>query len=1389
MLYRFICIWTLLLLPIVFGARNRDYMWYPNMNSTTKQVIHFAYLGASESDEYQREKQARVISGALTYAVEQINNDTTLLPNHTLAFNWSDTKASELVGLNKMCHLWSEGVYAFLGPEIYCGVAARLSAAWNIPMISYKCANHEVSNKTLYPTFARTFPPANQVTKFIVSLLLAHNWRQFSLVVGSSTRLMEIKAKLIHLCEQFNLTINNITTYTEPYIPVLRMSEIPGIVNSTYAHTRIYVFLGKQNGIADFLCNLHDIGLLANGKYMVIYVDHLPYDVHDSYRYFKRAMDDPTNNNKSCSAAARSLLVLSPQVPLNPSYDAFQQEVNRYNVKPPFNFPNPFNETKKIPLFAAHLYDAIFLYARCIHEMLMENLDIKNGTAVISRIRNRTFQSIQGFQSHIDENGDALGNYSILAWKEGTPVNGTANFSMNPVGSFTIDPSQILPTFQLNEGSRIAWMNGKPPLDTPPCGYYNEKCQVPKDNTLSIVLGAFGGTFVLAIIVGIILYKRWRYEQAIAGLLWKVCPSDLHIVSDKTSTESKSASKYSLCSRLSLDSRMSMTQVYARTGSYKGQIVALKMYEKKHFVLTHKMKKEMKIMRDIRHNNVNAFVGACVDPPHFIIVTEYCAKGSLQDVLENEDMKLDDMFIASLVKDLMQGMIFIHDSELGYHGNLKSSNCVINSRWTLQVADYGILDIRAATYRKEDEHAYYRNLQWTAPEILRCPEKRASPKADIYSFGIVLYEILSRSSPYRDLNVAPKEIIERVEKGGEGGEPFRPNIQVLNSDSYLVDCMKVCWNECPEVRPDFRTVWRMLKPLRQGMKRNIFDNMMSMMERYQCNLEELVGERTELLIEEKKKTEMLLLRMLPKSVAETLKRGQPVEPESYQQVTIYFSDICGFTAISAESTPMQVVALLNDLYTLFDSIIHNYDVYKVETIGDAYMVVSGLPIRNSDNHAGEIASMSLHLLSAIKTFKISYKPNEVLRLRIGIHSGPCVAGVVGLIMPRYCLFGDTVNTASRMESNGESLKIHCSEETKLLLDKLGGYILDERGLVSMKGKGELRTFWLLDEIKEVRQRRLKNTRREKNSRPPNNNQPHPRTNSWKRNAFHRKSRETESFCCEPSAVGGSPAPGTVGNSTAVSTTTIAAGMVTSSVNSLCSLKRDGSFFDIIRDIDGITGGTGVLGSGYGGVRNKNDSSLTNISIGAGESNMSRGQPNSTTFCRACSVKEKRSNNRDSPTKSTRTAPFQMRLNNAIPTIRVASPASIDSSHKESDADCASERDCLLTKASLQKRVSSGAVSTLQQQVNAPRETSKSAATISTSDLMSTTTTTSPTTTSTFTSTATAAAKAATASPTATPQNQSFTDGADNYVELTYSKPMIRPTDKLQHSTVSVSSGI
>ncbi|XP_048763359.2 receptor-type guanylate cyclase Gyc76C-like [Ostrea edulis] len=1040
-----------------------------------KTNITVGYLTVDKTDKFIRNRQGRIISGAITYALQQINADPNILPNHTLNLIWGDTRGDTLTGVRLLTDQWRQGVVAFFGLEDSCSVEARVAAAWNLPLISYKCADDDVSIKSKYPTFARTYPPVTQVTKSLVALLLHFNWRKFTMVVGSSHKQQTIAEKLLEYAEISNITVNDRQEYTEPYMPFTNGNPFPGIVDRSYVDTRVYVFLGDLNGVVDLMTNLYDRGLLDTGEYIVIFVDHVTFDRTDPLKYFKRTIDNPEETRNV--DAARSLLIITLSPYSSENYTFFQDRVRKFNEEPPFSFYDPFPAfAKLITVYAAYLYDAVILYAKAAHKLIESGGEITNGTAIIHSLLNQTYESIQGTTTFIDQNGDAEGNYTLLARMEiDDPLT---KYSMQPVGHFQSSDGS-LPVLRLYGSDMIDWVSGYPPDDEPDCGYRRERCIPPKQYTLEIVLGTVGVLLLISLIVVLIVYRNWKYEQEIAGLLWKVDKADIHasVSGHKNAefimdSEKKEAygSKLSLNSQQSMDSRASNQQVYAATSYYKGQLVAIKKYEIKSLVINRKMQKEMKVMRDLRHSNVNAFIGACIDHPRFIILTEYCSKGSLQDILENEDVKLDDMFIASMIKDMIQGLLFLHNSELGFHGNLKSSNCVVNSRWTLQVSDFGLLDIRAKTYRKEDEHAYYRNLFWRAPEELRSPQRRGSPKGDVYAFGIILHEIFGRWGPFGFCNMVPKDIVYRVMDGGP--IPFRPDTGSLKCEKYVIDCMVECWSELPEDRPDFRFIYKTLHKMREGMKRNIFDQIMTMMESYQNHLEELVESRTIQLADEKRKTETLLHRMLPRPIADQLMQGHFVKPEVYNSVTVYFSDICGFTQLSAEITPMEVVQMLNSLYTMFDSIIKNYDVYKVETIGDAYMVVSGLPIRNGDTHAGEIASMSLELLRAITTFRIAFIPSKTLKLRIGMHSGPCVAGVVGLTMPRYTLFGDTVNTASRMESNGEPLQIHCSESSKEFLDKLGGYTLEPRGLVEMKGKGQLFTYWLVSEEAHIRRQRL-----------------------------------------------------------------------------------------------------------------------------------------------------------------------------------------------------------------------------------------------------------------------------------------------------------------------------
>ncbi|XP_052866342.1 soluble guanylate cyclase 88E [Anopheles cruzii] len=212
------------------------------------------------------------------------------------------------------------------------------------------------------------------------------------------------------------------------------------------------------------------------------------------------------------------------------------------------------------------------------------------------------------------------------------------------------------------------------------------------------------------------------------------------------------------------------------------------------------------------------------------------------------------------------------------------------------------------------------------------------------------------------------------------------------------------------------------------------------------------------LDEEMRRTDELLYQMIPKQVADRLRRGEnPIDTcEMFNSVSILFSDVVTFTEICSRITPMEVVSMLNAMYSIFDTLTERNSVYKVETIGDAYMVVSGAPAKEQ-NHAEKVCDMALDMIEAITDLK-DPSTGSHLRIRVGVHSGAVVAGIVGLKMPRYCLFGDSVNTASRMESTSQAMRIHISESTKHLLS--GGYHVSERGEIDVKGKGSMKTYWL-----------------------------------------------------------------------------------------------------------------------------------------------------------------------------------------------------------------------------------------------------------------------------------------------------------------------------------------
>uniref|UniRef100_W5LGE0 Guanylate cyclase n=1 Tax=Astyanax mexicanus TaxID=7994 RepID=W5LGE0_ASTMX len=979
------------------------------------------------------------VGPAIDHAMKLVNSNPSLLPGYSLQFVFESSENTDGICSESIAPLMAVDLkfahepWAFIGPgcDYTSSPVGLFTTHWGLPMITAGAPAVGFSDRSdAYTSITNTGPTHKKLGEFALHICRHFGWSQHALLMFGDSKMGERECYFAVEGLYTELKEVNITTVD------LVFEEDSRPVNYSEHLQKI-----KEEGRVVFVCCSPDIfrqlmvhfrkANLPQEEFVFIYIDVFGRTL-TSQPVQPWARGDA--DDELAKKAYQSVKILTYREPQNPEYKDFVMDL-KAGAKKMFNFTV---DDSLMNIISGGFYDGLMLYVQALNESLAESHGRPSSKSITERMWNRTYYGVTGLVQ-IDKHGDRETDFAL--W-DMTDTNSSV-FQIVAVYNGTQKQMRTLP------GMAFHWPGGFIPPDMPFCGFKNDNpaCiarTITMHQMVSIVV-----FFILVIIftITVFIYRKLKLEKELAAQLWRISWEDMQM-SNLEKVLRSAGSKLTLSLRgsnygslLTADGNF---QVFAKTAYFKGNIVAIKYVNRKRIELTRKVLFELKHMRDVQNDHLTRFIGACIDPPNVSIVTEYCPRGSL----------------------VLSGMAFLHNSVIVSHGNLKSSNCVVDNRFVLKITDYGLSSFRTES-DPEDAHSYYARKLWMAPDLLRMsnPPACGTQKGDIYSFGIILQEVALRRGVFyiEGDSLSPKEIVDRV---ALGEWPYlRPTVNTQAHSEELGQLMQRCWAEEPAERPEFSHIKVLLRKQNREVSRDILDNLLSRMEQYANNLEELVEERTQAYLEEKRKAEALLYQILPHSVAEQLKRGETVQAEAFDSVTIYFSDIVGFTSLSAESTPMQVVTLLNDLYTCFDAIIDNFDVYKVETIGDAYMVVSGLPVRNGKLHAREIARMSLALLDAVKTFKIRHRPDQQLKLRIGIHSGPVCAGVVGLKMPRYCLFGDTVNTSSRMESNGEPLKIHVSSASHDILQEFNCFQLELRGDVEMKGKGKMRTYWLLGESK------------------------------------------------------------------------------------------------------------------------------------------------------------------------------------------------------------------------------------------------------------------------------------------------------------------------------------
>jgi len=407
-----------------------------------------------------------------------------------------------------------------------------------------------------------------------------------------------------------------------------------------------------------------------------------------------------------------------------------------------------------------------------------------------------------------------------------------------------------------------------------------------------------------------------------------------------------------------------------------------------------------------------------------MLVMEYMENGSLYDLLHNDTVFLDGEIILPMLRDIARGMRFLHASTPQIvHRDLKAANILVDGNFRAKVADFGL--------SQKKNLGAVGTPYWMAPELLR-GESTNTPESDAYAFGMILFEMYAREDPY--VGEEFQQVIAQIKDPGINKRPHLPPDCPDKIKSLMTECLV----SDPSERPTFEELDLQLKRANACM--------VAPRQRTQPDPENMKA---------------MLLGVIPQDVADAICDGRKVEPIYRDTVTVFCAKIVGFPEMYSYLPPVSDIQ--DRLFSQLDALAAQLDIFKVQTIGDSYVAVTNLVKDQNSDHVKRIAKFSVAAVAAAKKTLVDVDDPScgTVDIRVGFHCGSVVAKIVGSGLPRFSLFGDTVNTASYMESTSLSNTIQCTLTAATLMKEQCPQVpLHSRGTINVKSKGKMQTYFV-----------------------------------------------------------------------------------------------------------------------------------------------------------------------------------------------------------------------------------------------------------------------------------------------------------------------------------------